>query len=66
MSYCKACGGTGLYKGFAEKEGCAVVCNQCNGSGFVEKTASGERKLRNDVKRVFAYSIGYVHAATGK
>ena len=65
MSYCKACGGTGLYKGFAEKEGCAVVCNQCNGNGF-KKTASGERKLCNDVKRVFAHSAGFVHAATGK
>jgi hypothetical protein len=23
---CRACGGTGLYVGFAEKDGCAVVC----------------------------------------
>ncbi len=30
---CTACGATGLYVGFAEPKGTAVVCVQCNGSG---------------------------------
>jgi len=30
---CKACGGTGLYMGFAEKDGAAVVCHDCDGTG---------------------------------
>lgn len=33
---CSACGGTGLYSGFAEPEGTAVVCLKCNGSGCME------------------------------
>jgi len=32
-SRCGSCGGTGLYKGFAEPEGVAVVCVNCGGSG---------------------------------
>ena len=30
---CKACGATGLYRGFAEPKGVAVVCLTCKGSG---------------------------------
>jgi len=30
---CQACGATGLYSGFAEAPGCAVVCLKCNGTG---------------------------------
>ena len=30
---CKACDGTGLYVGFAENDGVAVVCYKCNGTG---------------------------------
>ena len=30
---CKSCKGTGLYVGFAEKEGAAVVCHSCKGTG---------------------------------
>jgi len=33
---CGSCGGTGLYCGFAEKKGTAVVCLSCGGSGCVE------------------------------
>lgn len=32
---CTACSATGLYKGFCEPEGVAVVCHGCNGKGFV-------------------------------
>ncbi len=30
---CAACSGTGLYRGFAEPKGVAVICNRCGGSG---------------------------------
>lgn len=30
---CKDCGGTGLYCGFAEPKGTAVICLGCKGSG---------------------------------
>jgi hypothetical protein len=30
---CQSCGGTGLYCGFAEPKGTAVVCITCGGSG---------------------------------
>ena len=35
---CQACGGTGLYKGMAERDGAAVVCSCCNGTGKTEFT----------------------------
>lgn len=33
---CKDCGATGLYTGFAEPKGTAVVCLTCGGSGCQE------------------------------
>jgi len=30
---CISCGGTGLYSGMGESEGCAVVCFTCKGTG---------------------------------
>jgi len=30
---CRACGGTGLYVGMAERDGAAVVCRDCRGTG---------------------------------
>lgn len=30
---CPACGGTGVYKGFAEPAGVGVICLECQGSG---------------------------------
>lgn len=33
---CEACGGTGLYAGFAEPKGTAVVCLECNGTGCIK------------------------------
>ena len=45
---CQACGGTGLYKGMCERDGAAVVCEQCHGTGKTEL-------------RVFVGSFGYFH-----
>lgn len=36
LAECGACGGTGLYSGFAEPKGTAVVCLQCKGTGCQE------------------------------
>jgi DnaJ-class molecular chaperone len=30
---CGSCSGTGLYRGFAEPQGTAVVCHTCRGTG---------------------------------
>lgn len=60
---CKACGGTGLYKGFAEAKGCAVICNSCDGTGCYEEEFEYEifekRKKADGVKRVFRDGCGY-------
>lgn len=62
---CPECKGTGLYKGMAERDGCAVICNKCAGTGFVyfHYNEFTEKKKRNDVKRVFERTCGYVHSA---
>jgi hypothetical protein len=33
LAQCQSCGGTGLYRGFAEKPGEPVVCLECSGTG---------------------------------
>ena len=52
---CGSCQGTGLYRGFAEKPGTAVVCLSCNGSGerALEYKPFTGRKERPGVERVF-------------
>lgn len=49
---CDACSGTGLYVGMAERDGFAVVCSKCRGTGRVKCSAllfTG-RKDRLDVR----------------
>jgi len=51
---CDACAGTGLYSGFAEPAGVAVVCLRCDGTGCAKvtyKPFSG-RKARRGIKTV--------------
>lgn len=33
LAECSSCGGTGLYRGFAEREGEPVICLTCGGTG---------------------------------
>jgi hypothetical protein len=63
--YCTECSGTGLYAGMAEKDGCAVVCYKCGGTGAVDFNYEEfeERKKKEGVKRVFSNSYGYGHCA---
>ena len=49
---CGYCGATGLYKGFAEPIGFAVICYHCGGKGYSEAVAvSSEAKLFTHRKR---------------
>lgn len=45
---CGACGGTGLYSGFAEPEGVAVICHSCRGKGHGtgSKVFHGRKRLK--------------------
>lgn len=54
LAECKSCGGTGLYRGFAEREGEPVVCMTCNGTGAdrISYTPFTGRKRKNGVKCV--------------
>lgn len=59
---CPRCGGTGLYIGMAERDGFAVVCQKCKGSGkhhfvYEYKEFTG-RKDRDDVKTVLQVNPG--------
>lgn len=59
---CKSCKGTGLYIGMGERDGSAVVCHTCSGTGchhfkheYEEFTG---RKQSENVKRVFEANPG--------
>lgn len=60
---CSSCGGSGLYCGFAEKNGCAVICSTCNGTGCekISYKPFVKRHIKHTIKRVFKSSYGYCH-----
>lgn len=64
---CKDCGATGLYGGFAEPRGTAVVCLTCSGSGCQEisfkpfikrKEKSGIRTVRRSIGSFIGTGVG--------
>jgi len=59
---CQSCGGTGLYVGFAEHNGAAIVCHNCNGTGCHQYKHKYEefkgRIARSGVNRVFQVNPG--------
>lgn len=61
---CKACKGTGVYIGMAERDGAAVVCFKCEGTGCHKHSISYKkfegRKLHPDVKWVYQCNPGVV------
>ena len=65
---CEACKGTGLYVGLAERDGFAVQCSKCLGTGEVTLTFRWRdfegRKRRERVLRVLRANPGIV-AGTG-
>jgi len=65
---CTACDGTGLYSGMFERDGEAVICLCCNGTGceVVEYIPFDKRRLRCDVKTVRHSSGRFRLPAAGK
>jgi hypothetical protein len=61
---CRACKGTGLYVGIAERDGSAVVCHTCNGTGChhfkYEYEDFTERIPRADVNQVVQVNPGII------
>lgn len=59
---CSACKGTGLYVGYAEGNGAAVVCQRCKGTGcdhvVVHYIPFSKRKRRDGVRRVYQANPG--------
>lgn len=57
---CPSCGGTGLYSGFGEGEGAAVVCHGCKGHGYrVSQFKAFEGlKPKPGVRRVYQANPG--------
>jgi len=51
---CDVCGGAGLYCGFMEREGEAVVCVRCGGQGYQDLKFNEftGRKRKNGVRRI--------------
>ncbi|MCY4471140.1 MAG: hypothetical protein OXC08_20685 [Thiotrichales bacterium] len=63
VEQCGPCAGTGLYVGIGERDGAAVVCHQCDGTGRREKVHeyiefSGQRE-RDDVRQVYRTGSGF-------
>ena len=61
---CKSCKGTGLYVGVCERDGIAVVCHTCKGTGkqhvrFEYEEFAG-RIPRSKIKRVLQTACGHV------
>ena len=64
---CDECGGTGLYVGAAERYGAAVVCDACEGAGWVTTVFNWipftARRHRTGVIRVHECNPGIVITA---
>lgn len=64
---CDDCRGTGLYSGFCEAKGTAVVCLGCDGSGkavFKYSPFMG-RKKRTDIKTVSRSRGSFIGTGVG-
>jgi hypothetical protein len=59
---CPCCTGTGLFVGMAERDGAAVVCHDCNGTGCQHTKIGYDtfegRRDRPGVRRVWAVNPG--------
>lgn len=55
---CRPCGGTGVYRGYAEPKGVGVVCRDCLGEGrtTIEYTPFTGRKPAVGIEKVYATS----------
>jgi len=59
---CKSCKGTGLYIGIGERDGAAIICHTCNGTGChhvcVEYDSFTIRQDNPNVRRVYKANPG--------
>ena len=64
---CLDCSGTGLYCGFAESEGEAVVCLSCNGTGkrTIEYTPFTGRKEKEGIRWVSLSRGSFIGTGVG-
>jgi len=67
---CSSCRGTGLYSGFAEAKGTAVICTTCKGTGkqIIKYIPFTALQRRDDVQtvKVSAGFISYQSFFSGK
>lgn len=74
LTECKQCNGTGLYIGCCEREGTAIVCASCEGTGCAELIFLPfvRRKGRRGIKTVHrslnesGYAVTYLDFKNGK
>ena len=61
---CRACDGTGIYVGIGERNGCGVVCSQCEGTGkhrFIHEYEDFSGRVdRNGITHVLEYNPGII------
>ncbi len=62
QAQCHDCRGTGLYTGIGERDGLAVVCGKCEGTGQkdISYTPFTGRKTRENVRKVIQVNPGIV------
>lgn len=54
---CGACEGTGIYKGFAERDDLGVICNRCKGKGYYTLELNENLQLVQDEKTGVVYKV---------
>lgn len=54
---CGSCEGTGIYKGFAERDDLGVVCYHCNGKGYYTLELDENIQLVQDEKTKTIYEV---------
>jgi len=64
---CSSCQGTGLYCGFAEPKGTAVICLKCEGTGCLELSYKPftQRKEKRGIKTVSFSRGSFIFSGVG-
>lgn len=61
---CASCSGTGIYVGYAERDGAGIICRACHGTGCchirIEYDDFVKRMRRTDVMRVQSVNPGVI------